>query len=334
LAEDEVLLQCSGLKKYYPVRGGTFSTTNAVVHAVDGVDLYIKKNESVGLVGESGSGKTTTGLLVLRLVEPTGGKVIFDGKDIFSLSKKVVRKTRKDMQPVFQDSQDVFNPHMTVGGLISEPMRIYGHDDASGTSVNDRLLELLKDVGLGPEHLNKYAHQLSGGQRQRVGLARALALHPKLIVLDEPTSSVDVSVQAKILNLLNDLKSRYGLSYLFITHDLNIVRNMCDRTAVMYLGRVVESAPTDELFSSPLHPYTQALLSSVPNPNPRKHNLTDKETIAGEIPSQVNLPVGCRFNTRCPHVMDRCRQIEPELVRVSKDHYVACYLVDEGKEGA
>jgi len=320
--QKDKLLICENVKKHYPVRGSFFFRSVGVVRAVDGVDFYVKRGETFSLIGESGCGKTTIGLTILRLIEPTAGKVYFQGENIFELGKREMIRFRRNMQIVFQDPQSSLNPRMTVKSIISEPLVI--HNVHKGNEV-ERVLEILESVGLRAEHMEKYPHELSGGQKQRVGLARALTLEPKLIVLDEPTSSVDVSVQAKILNLLKKLRENMGLSYLFITHDLSVIKHVSNRTAVMYLGKIVESATTEELFRTPQHPYTQALLSAIPNPNPRTRHLDKVIVIKGEVPSPMNPPLGCRFHTRCPFVKPKCKNVEPEPIETRVEHYVSCH---------
>ncbi len=319
----------SGLKKYFAVKSGVFSRVDAWVKAVDGVSFSIGRNEVFALVGESGCGKTTVGRTLLRLLEPTEGTVRFDGEDVFALGKSELRAMRRRMQLIFQDPYSSLNPRMTVGGIIGEPLRVHGI--ASGRELDERVTTLLEQVGLAPEYRTRYPHEFSGGQRQRIGIARALALGPDFIVCDEAVSALDVSIQAQILNLLQDLQRDLGLSYLFITHDLNVVQHIADRVGVMYLGRLVESARTDAIFDGPLHPYTQALISANPVPDPSRPLVP--QVLEGEVPSPLSPPPGCHFHPRCPQAMDRCATEVPLLqIRGAGDEErsVACHLYDEG----
>jgi len=317
----EALIKVEGLKKYFPVGGILF--TKGWVKAVDNVSFEIRKGETLGLVGESGCGKTTTGKLILKLLKPTAGKIYFDGKDVTKLRGKALKEFRRQANIVFQDPYSSLDPRMTVFNIIMEPVRIHKiHVD----DPEEFIIKLLYEVGLNETHLYRYPHEFSGGQRQRIAIARTLALRPKFIVLDEPTSALDVSVQAQILNLLKDLQRKYELTYLFISHNLGVVKYMSDRIAVMYLGKLVELAPAKKLFESPLHPYTKALLSSIPIPDPELAKSKERIRVSGEPPSPIDPPPGCRFHPRCPHATEKCRKEEPMLKEVEKDHFVACWL--------
>lgn len=317
----ETILEVKGLKKHFPIKKGIIlSKTVGKVFAVDGINFHIKRNETLGLVGESGSGKTTTGLCTLRLLEPTEGEIIFEGRNITRFKKRDLRDLRRVMQIIFQDPFSSLNPRMKVGNIIGEPLKI--HRIAGGAARKDRVQELMETVGIAPHYINRYPHEFSGGQQQRIAIARALILRPKFIIADEPTSSLDVSVQAQILKLMKDLQEEFGLAYLFISHNLGTISYMCDRVIVMYLGKVMEEATADDLFTSPNHPYTQALLSAVPIPNP-KHK-RKSVLLKGEVPSPVNPPSGCRFHTRCVHAQPICREEEPKPIKLKNDHYVYC----------
>lgn len=323
----EVLLDVQNLKKYFPIKRGVFSKTIGYVKAVNDVTFQIKKGETLGLVGESGCGKTTIGRALLRLIEPTEGKVFFEGKDVTAMNHKELKEVRKDMQIIFQDPYSSLNPRMTVGGMITEILKY--HKIAEGEKAEKRVYELLETVGLSKLHARRYPHEFSGGQRQRIGIARALSVEPKFIVCDEPVSALDVSIQSQIINLLQDLQNELGLTYLFISHDLSVVEHLSDRVCVMYLGHIVESANCDELYANPLHPYTEALLSAVPIPDPRK---TIKRIILkGDVPSPAKLPTGCYFHPRCPKIIKgECEHIPPVLASINQTtHFVRCILYPE-----
>lgn len=321
-AQSDILMEVRDLKKYFPISGGLFGRTVGQVQAVDGVSFDVRRGETLGLVGESGCGKTTTGKVILRLQDATAGQVIFEGRDIFNLNREEMRKLRREMQIIFQDPYASLNPRMTVGDIIGEPLEI--HNVAKGAAKTKRVTELLEVVGLSAFHARRYPHEFSGGQRQRIGIARALALNPKLIVCDEPVSALDVSIQSQILNLLEDLQKEFGLTYLFIAHGLSVVKHVSDRVGVMYLGKLVELAEADELYHNPRHPYTEALMSAIPIPNPELRR--ERIVLQGDVPSPVNPPKGCRFHTRCPIAEDICREVEPEFMNIGNDHWVACHL--------
>jgi len=318
---DEILIEIKNLKKYFPVRSGFGK--KAYIKAVDDVSFFIKKGETLGLVGESGCGKSTTGRTIIRLYEPTSGQIIFKGEDI---TKKDMLPYRKYMQMIFQDPYASLNPRMTVGDIIGEPIEI--HNIAKGNEKKERVQELLRLVGLNSEHANRYPHEFSGGQRQRIGIARALAVEPEFIICDEPISALDVSIQAQIVNMLEDLQQELGLTYLFIAHDLSMVKHISSRVGVMYLGKLVELASSNELYEKPLHPYTQALLSAIPIPDPKISRERTRIILEGDVPSPLNPPSGCRFRTRCKYAFDRCKEEEPEFKNVGSGHYVACHLMD------
>ncbi len=318
------LLRVEGLTKHFPVRGGAlFGRTTAYLRAVDDVSFAVAPGETLGLVGESGCGKSTVGRMLLRLIEPTAGRIEFLGDDLTTLPPLALRARRRDIQIIFQDPYGALNPRMNVTDIIMEPLLIHGaRPDAA---ARKRVTDLLNHVGLAAEHAGRYPHEFSGGQRQRIGIARALALNPKFIVCDEPVSALDVSIQAQIVNLLQDLQGEFGLAYLFIAHDLGVVKHISDRVAVMYLGRLVEIADKAALYAAPLHPYTQALIAAVPIAKPRLRRR--KAALQGEIPSALDPPKGCRFHTRCPYVMPVCREVEPLLSEPAPGHRVACHLV-------
>ena len=323
MSATETLLEISDLKKHFPIRGGILGRTVGYVYAVDGISFKIGKGETMGLVGESGCGKTTVGRCILRLIEPTSGEILFEGIDITDIDDKQMAKLRPKMQIVFQDPYASLNPRMTIKDIVGEPLFVNGI--ARGLELRRRVLELLLMVGLSEDHMNRFPHEFSGGQRQRIGVARALSLNPEFIVLDEPTSSLDVSVQAQMLNMLQDLQRKLGLTYLFISHNLSVIKHMSERIAVMYLGKIVEIASKAELFRSQLHPYTQALFAAIPIPDPEISR--ERIVLGGDVPSPVNPPPGCRFNPRCPKMIPVCKEEEPQLIEVTKDHYVACHLV-------
>jgi oligopeptide transport system ATP-binding protein len=319
---DGALLEVRHLKKYFPVRHGLFSRVVGHVRAVDDISLTVHRKETLGLVGESGCGKTTAGRTILRLLEPTAGEVLFEGLPIFKLEREALRRMRRNMQIIFQDPYGSLNPRMTVEGIVGEALSVHGI--ARRAARRTLVKELLDKVGLNPNHLNRYPHEFSGGQRQRIGIARALALRPRFIVCDEPVSALDVSIQAQIINLLEALQDEFELSYLFIAHDLAVVEHISDRVAVMYLGEIVELATSQALYSEPLHPYTEALLSAIPVPDPKTK--VKRIILPGDVPSPVDPPRGCRFHPRCPKRFEPCDGIPPPLEEVSDGHWVACYL--------
>jgi oligopeptide transport system ATP-binding protein len=323
---NETLLQVDDLVMHFPIYQGIIRRQVGAVHAVDGVSFNIYKGETLGLVGESGCGKSTTGRAILRLYKPTAGQVIYDGINLASLSEREMRKMRRKLQIIFQDPYASLNPRMTVADIVGEPLVV--HRVANGKEVRDRVQELLSLVGLNPAFADRYPHEFSGGQRQRIGVARALALQPDLIICDEPISALDVSIQAQVVNLLEDLQKQFELTYLFIAHDLSMVRHISDRVAVMYLGVIVELAERDELYDHPLHPYSQALLSAVPIPDPMAEEKRHRVILEGDVPSPVNPPSGCRFRTRCPIAESICTDEKPEWREIKSGHFVACHFSD------
>ncbi len=325
----QTLLEVNNLKKHFPIQRGLLRRTVGHVRAVDGVDIKVNAGETLGLVGESGCGKTTTGRLILRAIDPTEGQILFRREegmvDIASMSKSQLKTLRREMQIIFQDPFSSLNPRMTVYDIITEPLIIHGQTDQD--FLNKRVRDLLEMVGLKSQHMNRYPYAFSGGQRQRIGIARALALRPKLIVADEPVSALDVSIQAQVINLLEDLQQEFGLTYLFIAHDLSVVEHISDRVAVMYLGKIVELAPATELYLVPKHPYTEALLSAIPHTNPDQKS--QRIVLTGDVPSPANPPPGCKFHPRCRYAQMICQQQEPELVEVTAGHFASCHFADE-----
>jgi oligopeptide transport system ATP-binding protein len=322
----ERLLQVENLTKYFPIKGGIFRRTVGHVRAVDGVSFDLNRGDSLGIVGESGCGKSTTARVILRLIEPTGGRILFEGKDVCQLTKEDLRSLRRNMQIVFQDPYASLDPRRSVGQTVGEPLDVFAFY-ATKTEREERIAYLLKKVGLQPEHAWRYPHEFSGGQRQRIGIARALALNPKLIIGDEPVSALDVSIQAQIINLLEDIQEEFGLSYIIIAHDLAVVEHICDRIAVMYLGRIVEAAPDVELYTNPLHPYTQALLSAVPEPDPDLEK--NRIILKGDVPSPSAPPSGCHFHSRCPQAVKICPKVYPPMIDIGGEHSVACHLTSK-----
>jgi peptide/nickel transport system ATP-binding protein/oligopeptide transport system ATP-binding protein len=318
----EVLVEVDNLVKYFPVRAGLLQRVVNHVKAVDDVSFFVRKGETLGLVGESGCGKTTVGRTMLRLIEPTGGAVKFEGKDVFAMKPQELKVTRRDMQIIFQDPYASLDPRVPIGESVMEGLHI--HKIGTPRERVDIMLETLKKVGLESYHSRRYPHEFSGGQRQRIGIARALALRPKFIICDEPVSALDVSIQSQVLNILKDLQTEFGLTYLFIAHNLSVVEHVSNRVAVMYLGKMVEMTSREELFRNPLHPYTQALMSAIPVPNPRLKR--QRTILKGDVPSPLNPPKGCRFHPRCPVAIEICSHQEPAFIEVSPDHWVACHL--------
>jgi len=316
------LLEVGDLKKYFTIGTGIFGKYKKILRAVNGISFNVKKGEILGLVGETGCGKTTAAHTILRILEPTSGEVYFDGKEVFHLKGKELLEFRRKATIIFQDPYASLNPRMTIRDIISEPFVIHGH--VRGIEKEKKLLELINEVGLAPYHLPRYPHEFSGGERQRIAIARALAVEPKFVVADEPVSALDISVRAKILNLLKDLQKKFDLTLLFITHDLSVVRHLCDRAAVMYLGKLLETATTEDLFINPRHPYTEALLSAIPIPNPKLARSIKRIILKGDVPTPINPPSGCRFHPRCEHAEPECATLEPELVEMGNRHFVAC----------
>ena len=323
---DDILLEVKDLRMYFPVSSGMlFQRTVAYVKAVDGVSFTVKRGETLGLVGESGCGKTTTGRCILQLYKPTGGEVIFEGQNLSELKSKQMRAMRREMQVIFQDPYSSLNPRMTAGNIIGEPLIVHGLVKGKA-EYREKVADLLLNVGLNPYMADRFPHEFSGGQRQRIGVARALSVSPKFIVADEPVSALDVSIQAQIINLLEDLQEQFNLTYLFIAHDLSVVRHISDRVGVMYLGHLVEMAERNEIYRNPVHPYTKALLSAVPIPDPVLDAQRERVLLSGEVPSPLNPPSGCVFHPRCPVANETCSEILPELREVEPDHYAACIL--------
>ena len=321
----DVILAVENLVKYFPVGGGVLTGPLGMVRAVDGVSFSIRRGETLGLVGESGCGKTTTGRCILQLERPTSGRILFEGVDLVTLDQAALRSVRRRIQVIFQDPYSSLNPRMTIGQILAEPLEVHGIVREKAARA-ERVRELLTQVGLLPQHARRYPHQLSGGQRQRVGIARALAMEPSLIVCDEPVSALDVSIQAQIINLLEDLQARYGLTYLFIAHDLSVVRHISDRVAVMYLGKIAEITERTALYAEPMHPYTRALLSAVPIPDPGLEATRERTVLRGEVPSPLNPPRGCVFHPRCSIAVDRCSAEVPPLREIRPGHWAACHL--------
>ncbi|MGG0718598.1 oligopeptide/dipeptide ABC transporter ATP-binding protein [Robertmurraya massiliosenegalensis] len=322
--EEQYLLEIRDLKKYFDVSEGWFQKETTFLRAVDGINIKVKRGETLGIVGESGCGKSTTGNVIMGLLEATEGQILFEGKDIRKLNKKEMKEVKKDIQMIFQDPYSSLNPRMKVFDIIAEPFKT--HKIASGKELEEKIMELLEVVGLDSSYAYRYPHEFSGGQRQRIGIARALALKPKLIICDEPVSALDVSIQSQVLNLLNDLQKKFNLTYIFIAHGLPAVKHISNRIAVMYLGKVVELASKDDLFTMPLHPYTEGLINAIPIPDPVGRDEKLQVILEGDLPSPVNPPSGCHFHTRCPYATKKCQTDYPDLVEKSAGHYVACHF--------
>jgi oligopeptide transport system ATP-binding protein len=328
MSENDVLVQVIRLRKHFPITRGLLGRKAGAVKAVDGVSFEIRRGKTLGLVGESGCGKSTTGRAVLQLHKPTSGQVFFEGRDLTRMRPEELRRLRPKMQMIFQDPYASLNPRHPVGKIVGEPLVIHGI--MKGKQLEERVAELLKLVGMNPAYIRRFPHEFSGGQRQRIGIARALALNPSFVVCDEPISALDVSIQAQVVNLLQDLQGQLGLTYLFIAHDLSMVKHISHRIAVMYLGKIVEACDRNILFDDPLHPYTQSLISAVPLPSPKFERKRQRIILKGEVPSPANPPQGCVFNTRCPLALDRCFEVVPEYREVRPGHFAACHLVDSG----
>ncbi|MFT5875791.1 MAG: oligopeptide transport system ATP-binding protein [Clostridium sp.] len=324
MSDEKVLVEIKNLKKFFPVKKGLFAPNNSFVKAVDGISFTINKGETLGLVGESGCGKTTCGRTIIKLYEPTGGQIIYDGHDLSKLSPRQMLPYRKKIQMIFQDPYASLNSRMTVGDIVGESIDIHG--SYRGKERMERIQELLTTVGLNTEHASRYPHEFSGGQRQRIGIARSLAVQPEFIICDEPISALDVSIQAQVINMLEDLQEKMGLTYLFIAHDLSMVKHISNRIGVMYLGEMVEIGNSDEVYNHPMHPYTQALLSAIPIPDPEEAALRKRIMLLGEIPSPIDPPPGCRFKSRCKYAKKICSEVDPELKNLGTDHFVACHL--------